>query len=285
MMSSGQGLSAVLAALISFTTSPPAMALKTPLRSSFDHRIQHVSYNAEDVIRVNAANGYITTIVFATGEQVLNYGSGYSTAWEFATADNQFFLKPKDKEGTTNLVVVTNRRIYNFDVYLVENPSNATYKLTFSYPEDERDRAAALAKQQALEQKLDAPDPNIFTNPHLKNCSYSMNFGESSSSKHIAPVQVFDDGLFTYFKFQPNTDFPAIYRVTSDGESIVNSHIEQETLIVHGVYAEYRLRAGSDVVGVYNDKFEQGIGALSVRHESTLDSGTSVRGLHRQIKE
>ena len=262
-----------------------AMALQTPMRSKLDHRIQHIEYSAENVTRLNAANGFITTVIFAPGEKVVNYGSGYSTAWEFATADNQFFLKPKDKDGTTNLVVVTNKRIYSFDVYLVEKPTNATYKLTFSYPEDEHGIDEAKLEQSLLEGLLEQPDPNITTNPHLKNCDYTMNFGESVGSAQLAPLQVFDDGLFTYIKFRPNTDFPAIYWVSSDGEAIVNTHIEQDTLIVHGVYPEYRLRSGSDVVGLYNERFAQSVGKLSTRHEQALQDGTSVTGVARTIKE
>lgn len=261
-----------------------AQALQTPERSKLDHRIQHIAYSAENVTRINAANGFITTVIFAPGEKVVNYGSGYSTAWEFATADNQFFIKPKDKDGTTNLVVVTNKRIYSFDVYLVEKPTNATYKLTFSYPDEAQALDESELEQRLLSELIDAPDPNIATNPHLKNCAYSMNFGESAGSRQLAPLQAFDDGLFTYFKFRPNTDFPAIYRVSSDGEAIVNSHIEQDTLVVHGVYPEYRLRAGSDVVGIYNENFAQGVGKASVRHEQALKEGTSVTGVARTIK-
>lgn len=262
-----------------------ALALQTPVRSKLDHRIQHIEYNSENVTRLNAANGFITTVIFAPGEKVVNYGSGYSTAWEFATADNQFFLKPKDKDGTTNLIVVTNKRIYSFDVYLVEKPTNATYKLTFSYPEENKAIDETKLEQGLLDDLLNQPDPNIATNPHLKNCAYSMNFGESAGSRQLAPLQAFDDGLFTYFKFRPNTDFPAIYRVSSDGEAIVNTHIEQDTLVVHGVYPEYRLRAGSDVVGIYNEKFAQGVGKASVRHEQALKDSTSVTGVARTIKE
>lgn len=265
-------------------SSSSAIALQVPMRSSLDHRIQHIEYSPQNVTRINAANGYITTIVFAPGEKVVNYGSGYSTAWEFATADNQFFLKPKDKDGTTNLVVVTNRHIYSFDVYLVEKTNNATYKLTFTYPADDAAKAAQNLEKAKLKESLEAPDPNISTNPHLKNCYYTMNFGDSNGSKHIAPVTAFDDGLFTYFKFRPNTDFPAVYAVSSDGESILNSHIENETLIIHGVYPEYRLRAGSDVVGIYNDGFDKQIGKASIRHADAIDNNTTVKGLSRELK-
>lgn len=274
-------LSIALGAVLASTS---ASALQTPERSMQDHRIQHVKYSSQNVTRLNAANGFISTVVFAPDEKVLNYGSGYSTAWEFATADNQFFLKPKDKEGTTNLVVVTNKRIYSFDVFLVEKSQNATYKLTFSYPEDEAAKNDEQLKKNQLKDALNAPDPNVRTNPHLKNCYYKMNFGETKGSKHIAPVTAFDDGLFTYFKFKPNTDFPAVYAVSSDGEAIINSHIENDTLVIHGVYPEYRLRAGSDVVGIYNEGFNKQVGKASLRHNEAIQKNTTVKGVTRHLK-
>lgn len=275
----------LLLAGLGLSLSSTVFALQVPTSSSLDHRIQKITYNDQNVTRVNAANGFITTIIFAQGEKVVNYGSGYSTAWEFATSDNQFFLKPKDKDGTTNLVIVTNKRIYNFDIYLVENSNLATYKLTFNYPAEKKQIDAQKLKEDELKAALKAPDPNISTNPHLKNCYYSMNFGESQGSRHIAPILAFDDGLFTYFKFKPNTDFPAIYSVSSDGESLVNSHIEQNTLIVHGVYPEYRFRAGSDVVGVYNDHFDKGLKHSSTKYDQTVDANSTVKDVSRSIKE
>ena len=71
--------------------SGSADALDVPTKSRSDGRIQYVDYKANDVTRINAVNGYITTITFSPGETVVNYGSGYSTAWEFAASENHFF--------------------------------------------------------------------------------------------------------------------------------------------------------------------------------------------------
>ena len=254
-----------------------AAALETPRKSRQDNRIQYVAYDSADVTRVNAANGYITTIIFQDGEVVTNYGSGYSTAWEFSTARNYFFLIFKDKDGTTNLVIVTNKRVYNFDVHLVEKEQNATYKLTFSYPLDEAILKEQEKNKAILDNLLKQNDPNTAKQSKYSNYNYSMNFGASANSRFLGPVEAFDDGRFTYFKFKENIDFPAIYSVNSDGESILNSHVEQGYLVVHGVYKEFRLRAGSDVVGIYNDAFSGG--------SISSDSGTTVKNLNRDIKE
>lgn len=273
-----------LLCILLFIYADTAFALAIPQKSKQDQRIQFISYSPDNVVKVNAGNGLITTIVFSPNEQITNFGSGYSTAWEFATDNNQFFLKPKDKDATTNLVIVTNKRIYSFDINLVEKSSNVTYKLVFNYPDEQAQLEKAALEKARLESQLNAPDPNIYADPHLNNCNYTMNFGETPSSKLIAPISAFDDGLFTYLKFKPNTDFPAVYRVSADGEAIINTHIENETLVIHGVYPEFRLRAGKDVVGIYNEDYDKNIGKLSVRHSNTLNNGTSTNGLSRHVR-
>ena len=268
---------AALACFSALLISKSSYALETPQRSKADHRIQYVDYNADDVTRVNAANGFITTIIFAPGEEVTNYGSGYSSAWEFATAANQFFLKPKDKDGTTNLVIVTNKRVYNLDVHLVEKPTNATYKLTYRYPQEYIDAQIKAGQEAYVKERLEAVDPNLTATKQGLNYHYTMNFGRSKGSKLLAPQAVYDNGRFTYMKFKANTDFPAVYRVSSDGEAIINSHIEDSVLVIHGVYPEYRLRAGDDVVGIYNEAYNGG--------GTAVQDGTTVEGLVREIKE
>ena len=270
-----------------------AQAASWPTPAKEDKRMQFVDYSPNNVTQINAVTGLITTITFEPGETVVNYGSGYSTAWEFSTAGNQFFLKPKAEQATTNLVVITNRRTYVFDVRLTWNKAKATYHLLFKYPEEEKRRAEAekvarekAAKRKArLEQKtIDATavspymTPTIPDAPETKfNWKYTMNFGRSDQSQAIAPVAVYDDGLFTVIRFTSQGDFPAVYRVLGDdGEKLVNRHIDESgALIIRGVYPELRLRAGSGVVGIYNE----GYGT----HVRSPEDASTVPGMTRNL--
>ena len=42
-----------------------ANALEIPSKSKEDNRIQYASYSVGDVTKINAVNGYITTIIFS----------------------------------------------------------------------------------------------------------------------------------------------------------------------------------------------------------------------------
>ena len=150
-----------LAVLLAYLSN--ANALETPMKSKADPRIQYVDYKSNQVVKVNGATGCITTIVFAAGEEVTNYGSGFSTAWEFSASGNNFFLKPKMRDGSTNLVIVTNKRIYNIDVQLVNKPKDATHRLTYTYTREAQKIKAAKRKQEEVENELNKKDPHVST--------------------------------------------------------------------------------------------------------------------------
>ena len=270
-------------------------AASWPTRAKEDARMQYVDYSVNNVTQINAVTGLITTISFEPGETVVNYGSGYSTAWEFSTAGNQFFLKPKAEQATTNLVVITDRRTYLFDVRLTWDKKKTTYHLQFKYPEEEKRRAEALQlakeKAQKRQQMMDQPIIDAkAVSPYVGNGTketpkdsgfnwkYTMNFGSSDVSKSIAPTAVYDDGLFTVIRFDKLSDLPAVYRVLGeDGETLVNRHIDESgALIIRGVYPELRLRAGSGVVGIYNE----GYGTQA----RTPVNGSTLPGMTRTIK-
>jgi type IV secretion system protein VirB9 len=71
------------------------------------------------------------------------------------------------------------------------------------------------------------------------------------------PVNVYDDGRFTYIRMSdlkqfPTGDFPAVFmREQEKGEdSLVNTTVEGNTIIVHGTYPYLVIRHGNDVVGL-----------------------------------
>ena len=89
----------------------------------------------------------------------------------------------------------------------------------------------------------------------LVNSNYSI--AEGAGSQDIVPTLVFDDGRFTYFRFPNNREVPAVFHVLGDGsETLVNARMEDDLLVVDRVSRRLMLRAGSAVVGVWNEAFD-----------------------------
>ena len=263
-----------------------------PQASRYDSRIQYVQYNSGDVVIVRTLPGMGTRIVFGAGEEVIDVGSGFTQGWEFLSSDNHLYLKPKSvRTGTgqearvmeptagvwdTNLMVRTSRRMYDFDLKLLSSAGNSgkspqnqcvAYRVEFQYPEEEAAAKAKASEKAKAQVKLDekaAP----------RNWAYSMQVGEASEG--IAPTMAYDDGRFTYLKFPNNRDFPSVFLVAADKtESLVNTHVEKDVLVIQRVARELVLRLGNSVVGVYNEKYD-------VDGVAPTD-GTTVPGVKRVI--
>lgn len=254
--------------------STSAFALDEPNRSRFDGRIKSTEYNEEDVVAITTVNGYSTEILFDKNEEIIKYGSGYSTAWDFHAWGNHFYLKPKAPHADTNLFITTNRRNYSFDLKLVPNKSQATYRLTFSYSTE----VNGQNKRNVLAERMNTSIVNPIASDGQSlavgtNYNYTMRTNKDFDG--IAPVEAYDNQHFTVLRFKTNSDFPTAYRVTQDGEVLVNSHVESGALVLHGVYPELVLRAGRSVVGVYNESYTGG--------GIPIESGVSVPGVERTI--
>jgi type IV secretion system protein VirB9 len=267
-------------------------ALKEPKASRLDPHIQHVNYQADNVVIVNATPGIATHIQFDSEEEILDMATGFSEGWELVNLRNNLYLKPKSIKGkndafleptadqwNTNLLVTTNLRAYSFQLmlYVPDNegklPVNApiTYRLSFHYPEEKAKQAQVLREKNQTEQQL-----NQSSIP--RNWYYSMSINKGSEG--IAPSQVYDDGRFTYLRFPGNRPFPAVFSITASGsESLVNSHItpsEPDVLVVHQVVPLLLLRFNQAVVGVFNERFDP-IGLPAIH-------GTTVIGIKRDLR-
>lgn len=141
-----------------------ALALSKPKSSTADKRIQYVPYQSNNVVPLKTADGLVTTISFEEGEEIQNYGAGFLQAWDIAAFGNQLFLKPKEDQGETNMVVVTNRRVYTFDVDYARNLDDVTYRMIFTYPDTapKRERKKRLPMNSARVRSI--PQPRLREN-------------------------------------------------------------------------------------------------------------------------
>ncbi len=126
-----------------------------------------------------------------------------------------------------------------------------------------------------------APSPHELVAERLKaaptvvNSDYSI--AEGITSDDIVPTLIFDDGRFTYFRFPGNREVPAVFQVLGDGsETLVNTRMEEDLLVVDRVSRRLVLRAGTAVVGVWNEAFD--LDGLPPK------KGTTVGGVERVIK-
>ena len=126
----------------------------------------------------------------------------------------------------------------------------------------------APSPQQVVAERLTAK-------PQVINTQYSI--ADGAGSQDIVPTLVFDDGRFTYLRFPGNREVPAVFHVLADGgETLVNARMEDDLLVLDRVSRHLMLRAGSAVIGVWNEAFEP--------DGRPPGGGTTVPGVKRVLK-
>ena len=265
----------LLSASIAFALfNQAAFALDTPRGGHYDSRVKFVSYNAAQVTKLVGFEGFSTDIQFAPGEVVTNIAMGDPDAWDVAPVDNHIFIKPVADKPETNMTVLTNMRVYNFDLYAGNKGSrDRYYQVNFRYPDDEAKKRSADYNAQLVKQRLTSS--NATSTNTWQNWNYWV-YG----SKATSPVRAWDDGRFTYFRFANNGQFPAIYVLQDDGkEVLLNGNVDPkqpDLMAVQLVGKQFVLRSGNSVTNVYNESFSS--------YGLTNFSGTSVNGVKRVIR-
>lgn len=213
-------------------------AEQNPQSMAADYRVKVVNYDPNNVTIIHAHYGYQTMILFDSDETVQNVSLGDALAWQAVPVTNHLFIKPM-AASVTNMTVLTNTRSYNFQLESSSDNGGNTYELKFVYPDD-------IAQYQASAVTSDQNIP-----PTQCNWKYSY-----TGDKSQAPIQAFDNGKFTYFKFKQtgSSVLPAIFSVDKDrNETLINYHMEGDYLVINRVAPQYTLRDGTYVTTVYND--------------------------------
>ena len=184
------------------------------------------------------------------GEVVLSRISGDTERWEIASASSGadghttlVVVKPRDCDITTNLVLATDRRLY--DLTLDSPPCkgkgvNATNPqqpyarhLRFYYPDE---TVAEWAKPQPV--KIGADVTALNFRYHI------------SKDKRFpwTPAQVFDDGAHVYVKLPDDArhlEAPALFVLASDGSrTLLNYNIVGDTYVTDRLFDKAVLVAG-----------------------------------------
>ncbi|EJL77858.1 type IV secretory pathway, VirB9 component [Polaromonas sp. CF318] len=227
-----------------------ALALAAPATHALDEgRVRSVAYSPSDIVAIAGLEGFQSLIAFGDDEKIENVAVGDSLAWQVTPNKraNVLFLKPVMRGAVTNMTVVTDKRVYLFDLRTAARPNAVLYSLRFSYPAPPAPAPAPAVEPAA--QPPAAAAPNEFAE---RAANLNFAWGRQGSGK-LLPAHVFDDGRAVYLDWGKDTPLPAIL-VAGDGgvEGPVNYSMRGGTIVVDGVMRQLVLRAGSDTATLTN---------------------------------
>ncbi len=236
-----------------------------------------------------------TMITFGPTESVVRivFGDGGAT-WDGpdpaevkeTPLNNNIPLYPK-KAGYTTLHIVTAipgkpDRAYQFAVEARDLPAeckanpvgcddpDATYGLTFRYPQDEVETKEAERRAQQERWRADAPvraarrervqniamrerlEVDFFNGGGYRNWRYEAQANESGR-RFLVPDAVTDNGQETAFRFMGNRSVPAFFVMSADGkEQSIQPTMRGDIAVLPQVAEEWHLRLGDAVIYVFN---------------------------------
>ena len=284
-----RGVGAIWRQLVAFslvgaaavTLAPhPAFASETPRPGAKDSRVRNVNYDPDQVVTVVGSFRHAIEIQFGPGETITQAALGDTVSWQIAPVGNIVFLKPRERAGPTNLIVVTNAggspRTYHFNLSL--GTGQTMYGIRFRYPREER-ASAVLQAQVAQAQTARAIETSITTAAldHAviegkRNMKYTVQ-GDSA----LQPTEISDNGEFTVLRYPGHADIPSIFAVDVDGtETIVPYDVREDFVVIHAVYRQLRLRRGTTVLCIFNE--------APLRNDRGDRTGTVSNVVQRKVK-
>ena len=222
--------------------------------------IEQYTYAPDKVYPVRTGLGITTQIELSPHEEILDFSTGFSGGWDISRRGNVFYLKPKNVDVDTNLLVRTAAHSYIFELKVVATDwrvldqaraAGVQYRITFVYPGDTSFAGAADKPQEV------ASELNTDVEPGR---AYHFNYEYAQRKRGpawLVPATVYDDRQFTYIRMGdrtrfPSGNFPVVFASESEqgDEFVVNSTVQDDTIVVHGTYPYLVIRHGDNVVGL-----------------------------------
>ncbi|WP_202149555.1 TrbG/VirB9 family P-type conjugative transfer protein [Candidatus Sarmatiella mevalonica] len=112
-----------------------------PKVSAADSRIKVYTYSKNQVYLLTLHYGFQSSIELAKGEEVMTITLGDNFAWKITPVDNILFIKPMERNIRTNMTIITNKRVYQFDLVSEDlepgKEENLVYVIKFCYPKNQ----------------------------------------------------------------------------------------------------------------------------------------------------
>lgn len=196
-----------------------ALTAVIPKPGSTDSHIQTVDYDAAQLVILKVAFGYSVSVELGADEAIEMVSVGNSAVWQVTTNRNadHLFIKPVQGAVTTNLTVVTDSRVYSFELQAVdEADASLPYLVRFNY-------------------EPPSPDPTA-----AELWAYRLG-GDSK----LRPLRVTDDGRSTFIDWGHQSDIPAVYMINDRGDEVlVNGLMQNDRYAVYGVAKKLVFKLG-----------------------------------------
>ncbi|AHX11637.1 conjugal transfer family protein [Neorickettsia helminthoeca str. Oregon] len=219
-----------------------------------DDRIKTLVYSRDAIFRIDTGYGYQSFIEFSDKEKVKTIAIGGSVGWNMNPIGNKIFLRPLEKGLSTNMVVVTDRHTYVFDLFSdsddhleeTKKSNQVNYVVRFYYPDEVADS------------NKENPKEGLSLNGKLYDFSYDVlrrNYSVQGKAE-FEIAEIMNNTNLTFFKFKGDK-IPRVFVVNPDrSETQAKMWKFKEYVVIEGVHKKLHLRYRSSVLEVVNNDLE-----------------------------
>ena len=231
-----------------------------------------LAYDPNQVVHLSTGVGATLVIAFGPKETITAVAVTDSKDLKAMPKGNFLFLKSQEALPLQPVIVLTaaeggEMRRYVFEITTVPAPSLAAnapgiyYSVQFTYPADDAARQRAQTEAQAAREQTETQARAAHlqlqaAHNRMEQQARDPFSGErnwhyvAQGNRSLLPLEVFDNGFSTVFRFPGNVRIPSVFVINPDGkEATPNYAVKGDFVQVEAVARGWRLRDGDTVPG------------------------------------
>jgi type IV secretion system protein TrbG len=217
-------------------------AIRGPGDASLVGALHEFAYERGALYAIQASPSRITDIALESGEALLSVSAGDTTRWIVGDARSgtgpatqaHVLVKPNAANLATNLVIMTDRRVYHVELKSISGLAMAA--VSWRYP--------AEMMLQNLPPPASASTPEPAFSPETLNLRYKI----SGDKPDWRPLAAFDDGHQVFIEMPPaisKIEAPPLFVIGDEGAELVNYRVQGRYYVVDRLFTKAELRLGS----------------------------------------
>jgi P-type conjugative transfer protein TrbG len=247
-------LTLLAASLAALTLASPAIAQKAstvaqtnqnairgPGDASLVGALHEFAYERGALYAIQASPQRITDIALEPGEALLSVSAGDTTRWIVGDAHSgtgpsgqaHVLVKPNAANLATNLVIMTDRRVYHVELKSITGTAMAA--VSWRYP------AEMMVQNQP-------PPPAPPPPPAFAPTDLNLRYRIDGDKPDWRPLAAFDDGQQVFIEMPEKIrtmEAPPLFVIGDDGAELVNYRVQGKFYVVDRLFAKAELRLGT----------------------------------------
>ena len=241
-------------AFVAIACASPSFGETASIPMPGDTRLVVFPFDQNNTYTVLARTKSVTDIAFHPEEEVTAMAVGDTAQWIVSKTFGHVFIKPIHPNIATTATIVTSKRTYQLT--LRSGPENGPFyqRVSWDYPDilifQQEQARQVKARVDAEETRLAATivTPNVALDK--LNFDYTMD-GEAEWK----PMQVFDDGKFTWIRLSKAQEMPAIFLKPENGPAeLLNYNMRGQFIVVQRIVPRILMKSGEKEIVITNNK-------------------------------